>query len=210
VTAGPDRGRADEAGATALLPEGTEPPAGVPADIFAAALATFLGMRRLDMRSLAKELGMGRATLYRRIGSRDELLGEVLWFLTRRSLVHAVRAAEGLTGTARILHVCATFMQTANAQESLRRFLSQEPEAALRILTSKAGAVQPGVVGHTARLLQQEVDGGRFKPRLPVPTLAFVIVRIGEGFLYADVIADGEPDVTQAIEVIQQLLEGWR
>jgi AcrR family transcriptional regulator len=182
----------------------------VPSDIFEAALATFLDMRRLDMRSLAKELGMGRATLYRRIGSRDLLLGQVLWFLTRRSLVHAVRAADGLAGTARILHVCDTFMATANGQESLRRFLAQEPEAALRILTSKAGAVQPGVVGHMCRLLQQEVDGGRFTPRLPVQTLAFVIVRIGEGFLYADVIADGEPDVTQAMEVIRQLLEGWR
>lgn len=193
-----------------LLPEGTDPPAAVPGDIFEAALATFLDMRRLDMRSLARELGIGRATLYRRTGSRDLLLGQVLWFLTRRSLVHAVRAADGLVGTARILHVCATFMQTANAQESLRQFLSQEPEAALRILTSKAGVVQPGVVGHTCRLLQQEVDGGTFTPRLPVQTLAFVIVRIGEGFLYADVIADGEPDVTQGIEVMRQLLEGWR
>jgi AcrR family transcriptional regulator len=193
---------------TVLLPEGTDPPAHVPAEIFEAALATFLDLRRLDMRNLAKELGMGRATLYRRTGSRDLLLGQVLWFLTRRSLVHAVRAADGLAGTARILHVCGTFMETANAQVSLRRFLSQEPEAALRILTSKAGAVQPGVLGHTSRLIQQETDAGLFAPRLPVATLAYVIVRIGEGFLYADVIADGEPDVTQAIEVIRQLLDG--
>lgn len=192
---------------TTLLPEGMEPPIHVPPEIFAAALATFLDLRRLDMRNLAKELGMGRATLYRRAGSRDLLLGQVLWFLTRRSLAHAVRAAEGLTGTARILHVCGTFMETANAQESLRRFLEEEPEVALRILTSKAGAVQPGVLGHTLRLLDEEAGAGRFTPRLDTKTLAYVIVRIGEGFLYADVIADGEPDVTQAIEVIRQLLE---
>jgi AcrR family transcriptional regulator len=192
----------------ALLPEGTAPPSEVPTEIFDAALAIFLDGRRLDMRRLAVQLGMGRATLYRRTGSRDLLLGQVLWFLTRRSLVHAVRAAEGLGGTERILSVCGTFLRTANGQSSLQRFLADEPEAALRILTSKAGAVQPGVLGHTARLLRQEVDAGLFAPRLAVQTLAFVIVRIGEGFLYADVIADAEPDVTQAIEVIQQLIEG--
>jgi hypothetical protein len=37
--------------------------------------------------------------------------------------------------------------------------------------------------------------------------LAFVLVRIGESFLYADAIADGEPDVDQALEIIGRLLE---
>ncbi|HEY4025997.1 MAG TPA: QsdR family transcriptional regulator, partial [Candidatus Dormibacteraeota bacterium] len=37
-------------------------------------------------------------------------------------------------------------------------------------------------------------------------TLAYIIVRIGESFLYADVIANNQPDVGRAVEVVAQLL----
>src|SRR5258705_4641466 len=117
-----------------------------PDEVFDAALRRFLERRRVDMRSLAAELGIGRATLYRRTGSRDQLLGHVLWYLTERNLQRAVRHAEGLTGAARIMAVIGNFLAEANEQPSLRHFLATEPEAALRILTSKRGIVQPGVV----------------------------------------------------------------
>jgi len=191
----------------ALLPEGLDPPTDLPPEIFHAALHTFLDRRRVDMRSLAAELDIGRATLYRRTGSRDQLLGHVLWYLTRRSLDRAARAGEGRTGAERVLAVIDTFLQSVVGEPSLRHFLETEPEAALRILTSKRGIVQPGAIAHLERLLRHEVDTGAFRPRLDPRTLAFVIVRIGEGFLYADVIADGEPDVGKAMEVIRQLVE---
>ena len=67
----------------ALVPGGTEPPEEIPPEIFQAALATYRERRRLDMRALAADLGIGRATLYRKVGNRDRLLGEVMWYLTR-------------------------------------------------------------------------------------------------------------------------------
>jgi hypothetical protein len=36
--------------------------------------------------------------------------------------------------------------------------------------------------------------------------LAYAIVRIGESFLYADVIADNDPDVDQAVTLVSRLL----
>jgi AcrR family transcriptional regulator len=190
----------------ALLPEGTDPPADVPSDIFQAAMHTFLEQRRVDMRSLAEELGIGRATLYRRAGSRDRLLGQVLWYLTRRNLARAARKAEGLVGVERILSVIRHFLSYAHDQPSLQHFLAAEPEAALRILTSKRGIVQAGVVAQLTRLIEQEVEAGQFANSLDPHTLAYVIVRIGEGFLYADVIADDEPDVDLALTVVRQLV----
>lgn len=178
-----------------------------PDEIFDAAMRRFLEQRRVDMRSLATELGMGRATLYRRVGSRDQLLGQVLWQLTQRSQQRAVKQAEGLHGAARIVAVIGNFLAGVIEQPSLRHFLSAEPEAALRILTSKHGIVQPGVRAHLEGLLQEEVAAGAFAPRMDVRTLAFVLVRIGESFLYADAIADGEPDVEQALQVIGRLLD---
>jgi AcrR family transcriptional regulator len=190
----------------ALLPEGIDPPTSLAPEIFQAALHTFLEQRRVDMRSLAEELGIGRATLYRRSGSRDQLLGEVLWYLTRRNLNRAARKGEGLVGVERILAVIGHFLRFVNDQPALRRFLSAEPETALRILTSKRGIVQAGAVAHLTRLLAQEVAAGEFASRMELRTLAYVTVRIGESFLYADVIADDEPDVEQAMEIIGHLL----
>ncbi|WP_344620300.1 QsdR family transcriptional regulator [Dactylosporangium salmoneum] len=179
-----------------------------PDEVFDAALRRFLAQQRVDMRSLAVELGIGRATLYRRAGGRDQVLGDVLWYLTDRNLDRAVSAAEGLRGPQRIVAVIGHFLNAVWDQPSLRHFLATEPESALRILTSKRGVVQRRVVNHLEGLLTEEVRAGAFAPRLDVRTLAFVLVRIAESFLYADAIADGEPDVEQALEVIGRLLEG--
>ena len=53
-----------------------------------------------------------------------------------------------------------------------------------------------------------ELEEARGNLRLGIDraTLAYAIVRIGESFLYADVIADNDPDVDQAVAVIGRLL----
>ena len=61
-----------------VLPQGTGAPVAIPGPIFAAAVDTFLAGQRLDMRSLARRVGVGRATLYRRAGNREQLLDQVL------------------------------------------------------------------------------------------------------------------------------------
>ena len=194
------------ADASVLIPEGTTPPEEIPPEIFQAALATFTERRRLDMRAMAAELGMGRATLYRKVGNRDRLLGEVVWFLTRRALVAAIEQAGDRTGADRVVAVADSFMSFVRAQQDLRRLLEAEPEAALRILTSKQGPVQQGIVEALERLLAQEEERGHLRLSIDRYTLAYVIVRVGESFLYADVIADNEPDVKAAVEVVARLL----
>jgi AcrR family transcriptional regulator len=189
-----------------VIPDGLAPPDDVPAPIFDAATATFIAGRRLDMRALAGELGIGRATLYRRVGGRDHLLGAVLWYLTRRAMGRAMRAGDGLTGTERITAIAGAFMRDVNEQPAFRRLLDSEPEAALRILTSKHGPIQQGVIEWNSRLLAQEEARGAISLSIDRATLAYVIVRVGESFLYADVIADNEPDVELAVEVIGRLL----
>jgi AcrR family transcriptional regulator len=192
--------------AQSILPEGTGPPADVPSAIFVAALQTFLEMRRLDMRALAGELGMGRSSLYRKVRSRDDLLGAVLWYLTRRAIVRAVEASHGLHGADRVVHVVHHFLHDVHSQAALRRLLQEEPEASLRILTSKRGVVQQRVIDTVERLLAEEEAEADWDTSLDRATLAYIIVRIGESFLYADVIADNQPDVDRAVEVIAQLM----
>lgn len=189
-----------------IIAVGTDPPEDIPSDIFDAALATFRELRRLDMRALSGELGISRATLYRRVGGRDHLLGAVIWYLTRRSLARAYEGTDDLNGDERIVTVVERFMRDVHSQPALARLLEAEPEAALRILTSKHGPIQSGIIEVLERLMELEEARGNLRLGIDHATLSYAIVRLGESFLYADVIADNDPDVDQAIAVIGRLL----
>jgi AcrR family transcriptional regulator len=194
--------------ARAVLPEGTAAPATVPADVFAAAVNAFVSGRRLDMRSLARSLGMARATLYRRAGNREQLLDEVLWWRARRLLVDQVRATAALAGAERLTAVVGGVLHVISADRPLRAFLESDPETALRILTGTRSTVHMGMASALENLIRLERRRGSFDASLDTPTLAYAIIRISEGFLYADVIADRAPDIGRAITVIEALLFG--
>jgi AcrR family transcriptional regulator len=198
---GPEPGHRD---AVAIVPEGTAPPAAVPSGVFTAAVDAYLAGQRLDMQSLARRAGVGRATLYRRAGNREQLLDAVIWWLLSRQ----AEATAGLTGAERITAMIGRVLRAVERDRPLHALIGSDPEAALRILTGARSAVQRGMSGALERLIDLERARGAFRTDLDTPTLAYAIVRIGEGFLYADVIADRPPDVGRAIMVIEALLSG--
>jgi len=194
--------------AAVILPAGAAVPAGVPAEIFAAAVDTFVAGQRLDMRSLARRLGVARATLYRRAGNRERLLDEVLWWRARRLLVDQVQATASLAGTERLVAAIGGVLLAIARDRPLRAFLESDPETALRLLTGAGSTVHRGMARALEQLIDLERGRGDFEASLDTPTLAFAILRICEGFLYADVIADRVPDTDRAITLIAALLTG--
>ena len=191
-----------------VLPQGTQPPATVPGEIFAAAVDTFVAGQRLDMRSLAGRIGVARATLYRRVGNREQLLDQVLWWRARLLLADQVRASGHLTGTDRLTAVIDGVLRAIGADRPVRMFLASDPETALRVLTGSRSAVHQGMVAAPENLIDLERGRGAFDASLDTPTLAYAIVRISEGFLYADPIADRTPDTDRATTLIEGLLTG--
>jgi AcrR family transcriptional regulator len=194
--------------AQAVLPGGAAVPAGIPHEIFTAAVDTFVAGQRLDMRSLARRLGVARATLYRRAGNRERLLDELLWWRARRLLVDQVRASEELAGTERLVAVIGGVLRAIARDRPLRAFLRSDPETALRLLTGARSTVHLGMAGALEKLIDLERGRGSFDASLDTPTLAYAIVRISEGFLYTDPIADRAPDTDRATTVIEALLTG--
>ena len=191
-----------------VVPEGTAPPASIPADVFAAAADAYAAGRRLDMQSLARRLGVGRATLYRRAGNRERLLDEVLWWRGRRMLAVQVRATRAQDGVARITAVIVGVLRSIEHDRALRAFVETDPEAALRILTGTRSTVHRGMSRALENLVDLERARGAFVTDLDTPTLAYAIMRICEAFLYADLIADRARDVSRAATVIEALLAG--
>jgi AcrR family transcriptional regulator len=191
-----------------VVPEGTGVPGRVPADVFGAAADAYAAGHRLDMQSLARRLGVGRATLYRRAGNRAELLDEVLWWRARRLLTEQVRATAGLSGVRRLTAAIAGVLGAIEGDWQLRSFLESDPEMALRILTGPCSTVQRGMATALENLIELERRRDAFEADLDTPTLAFAILRICEAFLYADVIADRPRDISRAVTVIDALLAG--
>jgi AcrR family transcriptional regulator len=178
---------------------------GGPADARALAREKFLAGERLDMRGLAAELGVGRATLYRWVGDKELLLGEVMGELTRATMAANRRVVPG-HGPAHVAEVIRRGVEQTHAFGPLRAFIERDPEYALRVLTSGKSNAQRATITAVRELLADEVAAGHLAPAADLDDLAYVIVRIGESFIYADLIIGREPDLAKAGVMVRMLL----
>lgn len=127
----------------------------------------------------------------------------VLCSLCQDTFDRAAQEAAG-TGRDRVLDVLRRFSEYL-VGGPFRAFLTAEPGAAARVLTTPEGDVERRVVSLVAGLLDEESRGGMTLGE-PAETLAPAIVRLGEAFLYADVLARTAPDASRAIAVYELLL----
>jgi AcrR family transcriptional regulator len=174
-------------------------------DALALARRQFLDAERVDIKAIASELGLGRATMHRWFGTREELLGEMLATLTEERLA-AIRSKTGSRGAPALLACFDHFNRELAGTRALGVWLAQEQELALRVLTSSGGIVQPRVVAAVERMISAEVDAGAFTPSFAPPTLAYAIVRLAEAFLYNDAMFGIRGDTERLREVEAVLL----
>lgn len=176
-----------------------------PADALALARTKWLRGERLDIGQIASELGVGRATLFRWVGSREQLYGAVLSEGYTRTRRHSERLASG-SGVERVVDVIRRNMGALLAFRPLRQFIEQDPEFAIRVLTSKSSAVQARAIELEAELLHELASKGEIEPALDIDTLSYIIVRVGESFLYSDIISGRAPDIDKAVAAIRILV----
>jgi AcrR family transcriptional regulator len=178
-----------------------------PAAAFRMARRMYLQGRRVDMQALASEAGVARATLYRWTGPREQLLSDVLWSLSNEIFEQAKADNPAHTGAERLLAIFRQHVGALVRARPLHVFLQQETNAALRILTSREGGVQPRTVSALAALYREEAEAGSFSPRADIDSLAYAVVRVTEGFIYNDAIAAIEPQVERAASIVALLLD---
>jgi hypothetical protein len=162
------------------------------------------------MESVAPALAVSRATLYRVVGSRDRLLGEVLWRLADDCLEHARsrRKQDGIEG---VLEVIRCFSRQIVASRPLRQFIAREPETAARVLGSPDGGVQRRAIEAVVCLFE-EVGLSRRSPDRPTSGLvddprrvAYLLVRIVESLCFAEP-AGTRPDLDLNEQAVRGLL----
>jgi AcrR family transcriptional regulator len=164
---------------------------------FKAARRTFIDRRPLEMGALAKQLGVERTSLFRWVGNRRELLTEVLWSFSI-PLLDQVDLDTTTTGARRVGDVVGRYAATMIEDSFFRTYLQRERERALRILTTRAGVLQQRFIATIAHLLAQERATGAFDHVLGDEDLAYLLARICESFMYADLILGAPPDATKA------------
>jgi AcrR family transcriptional regulator len=166
---------------------------------------TFLAAERLDMSALAEQLGVNRVTLYRWLGSRERLLVEVTWSLAQQALATAdEETAE--RGAERIVGVVTRFVDTVIANPGMQRWLAEEGEHAMRLLTRHETDFQPRLIAAIEALLHEEADAGRLELPVDLHELAYVIVRLIESYIYLDLITGEHPDARRAEPILRMLL----
>ena len=165
-------------------------------DVVRAATHLFVEQGVLDMQELADTLAIGRATLYRLIAGQDQLLGDVLWVLTDRTIDMATNAAAG-AGVDRLLDVSRHFHSMVRDFEPLRRLTTEKPDLAFRVLFTPAGGVHQRTVDRWTQLLDDAEAAGELKLPVDAAQFAEMFVRLGESMLWTDLLGTGDINVDE-------------
>jgi AcrR family transcriptional regulator len=173
-----------------------------PADALTLARDVFERPERLDMRALAATLGVNRATLYRWVGSRDALLVEVVWSKGVRALARVRAGTASLAGAERVIAVVLALTEAAIEDPGMQRWLAEEGEQAMRLLTGRAGGFQVRVVDALEALLVEE-DLTFAASRRDV---AYVLARLIESYTLLELITGERPDAARAEPILRMLL----
>jgi AcrR family transcriptional regulator len=166
---------------------------------------TYLAGQPLDMSALAAELGIGRSTLYRLVGNREDLFGTVLAAATERTFRRAVAHATASGGAELVLDVMDRFMHVVINAHPLQALFEREPLVSVRLM------LLPGPVEQTAarligQMLETEDAAGRLELPLPPSVFGEAIVRMCDAHLYAPLLGRTEPEIDTALDLVAALL----
>jgi AcrR family transcriptional regulator len=177
-----------------------------PQDALDVARATFQRGERVDMGTLATQLDISRATLYRWFGSRDQLIERLLVRLARE-FGEAARAGTEGKGDERVIDFARRLMNTTVDYGPLRTFVEREPQLALRLLISARGAVHASVV--------QELVTAVTETHSPEEAEALerhlsMVTQVGATLQWATLAVGDEPEIERAVDIVRGLLAAGR
>ncbi len=157
------------------------------------------------MTVLAEELGVNRVTLYRWFGSRDDFIVEVVWSLALRTF-DFVEAKVQAEGAERIVAIVTGFLDTIITNAGMQRWLGEDGEHAMRLLTGRRTSFQQRLIGAIQDKLEREARSGGLDIPVDLHELAYVIVRLIESYTYLDLITGEQPDAGRAEPILRMLL----
>ena len=109
-------------------------------------------------------------------------------------------------GAERIVEAVTQFLRLVIDNAGMQRWLSEEGEHAMRLLTRHDAGFQPRLIQAIEDLLTEEANAGRLVLPVDLRDLAYVIVRLIESYTYLDLITGEPPDAARAEPILKMLL----
>jgi AcrR family transcriptional regulator len=156
----------------------------------------------LDMEALAAELSISRATLYRAVGSRDALLGEVFWALATLLLDEARGEAAG-AGPDRVIEVSRVFAELMFTAQQLRQFVAADPQTAARVLVAPATDLQQRGVAVQLEIFR---ESGLAGDEEDLRRRAYLYVRLLGSVMYSELLGVTGVEFSLAEPALRALL----
>jgi AcrR family transcriptional regulator len=182
------------------------PPRPTPDAAFGEARRWFLKGKRLDISALAAELGISRVTLHRWVGTRDQLLTEVMWSLADRTLDVVLAELERLSITPRTPDLLGRFVALIVANPGVQRMHSEEPDVFLRLCTLSGSSFQRRLIARVAEVIELDRREGCLSVELSTDELAYAAVRLCESYAHSPAITGEPSDPEQGLRVARALL----
>jgi AcrR family transcriptional regulator len=176
------------------------------AELLRVARRAFLRDGTLEMRSLARELKIGRATLYRWARDRENLLSEVLLSIGLANLRHAELDTGTPSGPRRICDVTDLYLKRMRANANFQKFLRSEPEVAERVMLDSRGKLYRGWQLVWADFVRRVEKSSRWTAPVPAATLARIMMRVSTAFMLSGLHVHDRPDTNTTSSVLRLIL----
>lgn len=162
----------------------------------------YLACERVDMQSLATELGIGRTTLYRWVGDRERLISGMLSAMVTEVIASSVEEAEG-EDLERVVDGMKRFSETSAGFKPLRHLVRSEPELGLRVMMAPGSAVSVAICDALRDQLVETRPGWAGEK---AEELADVVTQIGMAYVWVNIANDSEPDIERARRAMRMLV----
>lgn len=173
---------------------------------FRTACRWFMEGKRLDISALAADVGVSRVTIHRWVGTRDELLTEVMWHLTSKTLDRLLAEVDAAGLTPRAPDLLSRYVEAVASNTGVQRLQREEPECFVRLVTTNASTFQSRLIDRVRDVLAADRRDGNLTVDLSDDELAFAVVRLLEAYAHAPTLTGQPADPVLAGRVLRALL----
>ncbi len=183
-------------------------PRPTPHDAFRLAVSWFNAGRRIEIQALAAEIGISRITLHRWVGTREELLTEVMWSLTEQAIDRELAAldTEHERG-GRVPDLMARLAVRVVTNRGVRHMQADELELLTRLTTRDVSPFQRRLIARVVAVLDDDRAAGHLHLDIPSADLAFAVVRLTESFVHTPAITGDPPAPERVGPILHALLD---
>jgi len=170
-------------------------------DLIRLAKREFLECRRLDIKQLAEELGVGRATAFRWIGDRETLYGHVCATLFTSTFDFNDRQLVG-RGLARDLQLLERVFDQVASHPAVVHFIANDASFAMRVVSD--GPSYQRATALVQSLLERSPS--ELAPVLSPTELASTVVILANAFMFGCAFGGRQSDVKSMMTIVRAVL----